>query len=284
MSVDRVSVKRSTTGSSFVNIPIDLTFQIVDNYDAIEGRFVNEEIEKVIGEIQDNEVARFHPFVSGSTGNEIAKVLRYKCNFFDPNLNHYFNFGSQPTTYGDIGFLYDDIFLRKNNFTKSFLRLDFFNNDRPTENTRVLSLFLKPRIYDSDVLSDSTIVQPSVKEVVFELKTPILSNNSQGEGYFINYKKNSVSLTESDELFMRASFYNAKTGIVKQFSTIQTAPGQIPLDILIDTLYTRYIFKKYPTGHRYIIDPSYSMNVVSTNTSFNVPSSYDITLYETVLT
>lgn len=275
MSVNRVSIKLGDTDEMFINIPLDLTHQVVDNFESISSTFIDDEIAKEVGSIEDFEVAKYYPQVTGLTGNNIAEVIRYKCVLYDESSSQYF---SNPTTYGQIGFDYDDIFLRKNRFVKSFLRLDFFNSDQPTENNRLFSITLNPNVYESDILPDSTIIQPSSKEIVFELKNPTRSNISQGQGYFLYHKKSSVNLNTTKDLYMRPVFYNAKTGIIKNLST---QPGPQSIDDVIDTLYTKFTLVKNANKYLYIIDNAYSTNITQSNGSFGSQVSYDITLFET---
>lgn len=247
----------SATTASIISIPIDMNFQLVDQSELIETQFVDIETEKAINPILDYEKVRFIPVNSSF-------------NIFD-NVKYNVIFSGGVNNYGGIGFTNDDIKFRRNNFKLSFLKLNFYDTDKATDQRLVSFITLFPKITDVDLypLNSTVYVPSSVKPAnqiitTFNLDNPL--NNSKGnfEGFYLYNYKDEVTNSLPKELFMRASFNNAKSGKTTNLMTISSAQT---IDNLVNKLHTKYILKRNNTGYFYEIDNSYSTNInISGNT------------------
>lgn len=262
-----------------VNLPIEMTFQTVDQAETIERQFVDVEKENAINPIIDYEKTRF--IARDTNLNVPARSVVYNCYLWDssnanPLLHNYFNFPptNAPTYYGNIGFLDDDLKFRKNNLTKSFLRLDFYDSPIVTDQNLVSVIIIQPDIRLSDILPNSNVLPAMNKAVSFPLENPLNNNENFGEGFFIYHYKDEVDIAAPKDLYMRASFNNAKTG---KRTNMMTEPFDIANPIQIDQLqgqlHTKYTLKRDNTGYYYELDTS-QYNVDLTG------GTYIIRLYE----
>jgi hypothetical protein len=265
MLVDRYQIKlpRPESSATTINVPIDLTPQLVDQAEIIDRKFVEVEVENAINPILDYEKVRFlpakiSPTPTATTVNSVIQIqtVTYQINLFDANNNAYFS----STTYAEAGFDNDDLRFRKNRLIKSFLRLDFYDSDILTDQRLVATMSINPNITYADIQPNiSAYPVAQNKQLWFELKNPLTNDEVFGEGFFIYYFKDEVDINLPENLYMRATFSNAKTGVSKGLMTDQT---QVPIDDLVDQLHTRYVLHRTETGYFYAIDNQYSNNVI----------------------
>ena len=265
MLVDRYQIKlpRPESSATTINVPVDLTPQLVDQAEIIDRKFVEVEVENSINPILDYEKVRFLPAIispnpTATTVNppviQIESVT-YQINLLDSSNNYF----SPNTTYADAGFDNDDLRFRKNRLIKSFLRLDFYDSDILTDQRLVATMSINPNITYADIQPNiSAYPVAQNKQLWFELKNPLTNDEVFGEGFFIYYFKDEVDINLPENLYMRATFSNAKTGVSKGLMTDQT---QVLIDDLVDQLHTRYVLHRTETGYFYAIDNQYSNNV-----------------------
>lgn len=231
-----------------INIPIDLNYQLVDQSDIIEREFVEKEVENSINPTFDYEKARFIPIIGS---NEVDEI-KYSVHFLSNNLY------PPQSYYGDIGFVYNDVKFRKNRFTNSFLRLSFYDSDKTTDQRLLSFITLFSRITPDDIGSNNLPLPINNIPIRFKLTNPIVNPEGISEGYYIYHFKDEVTTTLPKELYMRASFNNAKDGKTTNLMTENTA---LPIDELVNKLHTKYVLTRDSDGYYYEIDSSYSNNV-----------------------
>jgi len=280
-SVDRYKFRIGEAATaSTLNIPLDMTFQLVDQAEIIERKFVDVEVEKATNPIIDYEKARFTPSYTGATILRAIPTVAYNCHFWDDANNDYYNPPSPyaSTSFGQIGFTDGDLKFRKSNFKNSFIRLDFYDTDIVTDQRLISYIIIQPDIRLSDIQTNSQLYPVSDKPVSFNMSNPLGNNEVFGEGYFIYHFKDEVDSNDPKYLYMRASFNNAKNG---KTTNLMTEPfvylplqDQLQIDELIDQLHTKYELIRDDTGYFYAIDNNYSNNVLSD------PTSYTVNLYE----
>ena len=257
-----IRVNSETTGTT-INIPINLKFTPVDQSELIEKEFVEKETEKAINPIIDWEKARYIPVENGNT-NQVPEVIY--------NLT----FKGGGTTYGSIGFIYDDVKFLKNKFKQSFLRLNFYDSDITTNQNLLfyITIFAQLTLQDHKVTTPgNTYGQPlpvNSLPIRFRLSDPITIPSGFAEGYFIHYLKSAAQIANSKEVFMRASFSNAKDG---KTTNLMTSTVALPVDQLVNNLHTKYVLKRDIDGFYYEIDAT-APNVSYTS------GTYTINLYE----
>lgn len=255
MFVNRYKINISTTPtgatSNYINIPINMGYQIVDNGELIERVFVDDEIQKAINPIVDYEKVRFLPI--DMSGVNLENII-YSVTFLS------------GTRYSDIGFNNDDIKFGKNSFKETFLRLSFYDTPNPLDQRLISTISLYPHLSQSD-LYDNTAVFPNIPGqarpanqifIRFTLSNPITNPRGNAEGYHLYDYKDEVLTGTPKELFMKASFNNAKTG---KSTNLMVDGVPYTIDNLINKLHTKYILTRDSTGFFYEIDSSYSTNV-----------------------
>lgn len=291
MLVNRYTVRLpdvTSTGTT-INVPIDMTFQIVDQSEIIERDFVRNEVEAAINPIFDYEKVRFSPAtnVTATFNTPIQRVL-YELNFLSGSTGYYQSGNTIQTSFQDIGFANDDIKFRKNGLMKSILRLDFYDSDILTNQRLLFFIIMRPTVTQADVTPPSNnlpFVQnysANRKLVQFDLNNTITQNRGNSEGIFIYDYKDEVDVLTPKEVYMRATFNNAKTGLRTRFMTEfdQTNPNTIgwPIDTFMSKIFTKYVLHRTVNGYFYQIDTNYSNNV---SVLFN--NTYNIKLYETAV-
>ena len=242
-----------------VKIPISLDFSTMDQSEVVNREFVDIEVEKSINPIVDYEKVRFVPKIETVD----IKNLTYSVKMLDDNGTHIEN-----TTYGDIGFVDDDIKFSKSRFLNTFLRLNFYDNDTLTNQNLVSQITLFSKITNAEInpIADSEgnpldggglPIHADDFPLRFILNNPIEFPEGFAEGYYIYHFKSDVIQNDlPKELYMRAELNNASNGS----STKMMASNRIDLTIdeLVDKLHTRYLLIKTNTGYEYRIDTTYN--------------------------
>lgn len=287
MLVNRYQIRlpEPTSTGVTINIPIDMTFQLVDQSEIIKRDFVKNEVEAAINPIFDYEKVRFEP-ARNVSGNYAIKMpnVNYELNFLSGSTQYFQN--QTPiiqTNYADIGFTNDDIKFRKSGFVKSILRLEFYDTDILTNQRLLFFLILRPKVTVNDVVQPSNSAQyvqgysANAKVVRFDLTDTSLNRFGNSEGYNIYSYKDEVDINLPKEVYMRAIFNNAKTGIRTRFMTEYNTPNIAwPIDDFMSKIFTKYVLHKTVLGYYYEIDTSYSNNVQLVNND----TIYLVRLYE----
>lgn len=254
----KIRVDEVAASGGTINIPIEMTFGTVDQAEVVEKDFIDVEVEKAINPIIDHEKTRF---TLTNSQNVIMDNVGYELNF----LNSSGTIPSQ-TYFSDLGFINDDLKFRKSGFLKSFLRLNFYDNDVPTNQRLISFLTVFCKITKKDIIpigSPNAGLPKSANlfPVRFLLSNPIRDPDGFAEGFYIYHYKDEVSQFLPKELFMRAEFNNGKTGKRTSFMTVNTPQT---VDNVVSKLHMKYILKRDATGFYYEIDDTYSTNVVYT--------------------
>lgn len=235
------------TTETFINIPISLDFEPVDQYELVDKVFVDVETEKAINPIIDYEKARFTPM---DLNNQIIDKIIFSLIF------------TGGTMYSSVGFNDEDIKFLKENFTKTFLNLNFYDSDNPLTQNLITTTTIYTRLRSDDLqpMGSSNIGLPKPSNqipLIFVLESPTTNPIGFSEGFYLYDYKDELEVGESKFLYMRASFNNAKLGTSTNMM-VKSTPQ--PIDVLIHELYTRYILFRTNEGYFYKIDPSYQGN------------------------
>jgi hypothetical protein len=268
------------TTATTINLPISLEYQIVDQEELAQTKFVNVEVKNNINPIIDYEKTRFIPL--DLNDNEVEKII-YKIEFLSGN------------TYADIGFTDDDIRLKRENFKQSFLNLNFYDSDNPLTQNLITNITLFTRLKSSDLLnfgsSQVSLSKPADEiNVEFILENPNYIVNGNYNGFFIYLFKDFLDVGEELFLYMTARFNNAKDG-----SSIRTMVKSEPqeIDMLIHEQYTRFKLFRTTDGYYYKIDNEYqgnnleNINPLPNNVTYTTNenlNSITVNLYEILTT
>jgi hypothetical protein len=259
-----LSTYNSPTATT-INIPINLEYQIVDNAELIETKFVDYEINKSVNPILDYEKVRFIPL---NNANSQLKTITYNLSLLGPS-----NTLIQPTYYSNIGFVNDDIKFERNVFKKSYLRLQFYD----TDNALTQNLFTEIDIYSMLLNEDyypffsaGTNTQPPIIAgtprpasqipVRFRVSDPLtmFGANTFYEGYYIYNYKDEFTIGAPKNLYMKGTYFNGKTGTV---TNLTTSPIGLKIDKFVNSLYTKYTLFRDTTGFYYNLENTYSNNI-----------------------
>ena len=284
MLVDRYQVKipRIDSSATTINVPIDLTPQMVDQSEIVNREFVSVEVDNAINPTLDYEKVRFlpakvSPNATATTVSNpvIMQQVIYKISLLDGNT--YFLTNLNGTTYADAGFSDDDLRYRKNKLTKSFLQLSFYDSDILTDQRLVGSMAINPNITLADINPNSQLYPVADKLLEFRLRNPLTDDEAFGEGFFVYYFKDEVDINLPEFLYMRATFNNAKTGVA---TGLMVDGGSVPaIDELVGQLHTRYVLHRTVTGYYYAIDDEFG--ATPNNVVYNtITQSVTINLYE----
>ena len=285
MLVDRYQVKipRIDSSATTINVPIDLTPQMVDQSEIVNREFVSVEVDNAINPTLDYEKVRFlpakvNPNATATTVSNpvIMQQVIYKISLLDSTTGTYFSNNLNGTTYADAGFSDDDLRYRKNKLTKSFLQLSFYDSDILTDQRLVGSMAINPNITLADI--NRQLYPVADKLLEFRLRNPLTDDEAFGEGFFVYYFKDEVDINLPEFLYMRATFNNAKTGVATGLMVDDNVPA---IDELVGQLHTRYVLHRTVTGYYYAIDDEFGVtpNNVYYNPPFPAPS-VTINLYE----
>jgi len=272
----KLNIKDFSSGSTeqFVTVPISTQYQIVDNSELIDRVFVDIEVENSINKILNYDRVRYTPLTNND--NFISNIT-FDISVLDSNNNF-------VTSYGGAGFVDDDIKFKKNAFTKSFIKLSFYDSDNlMTQNLVAFStIFSRLRTVDLLTSSNSSIagLPKPVNDIPlnFTVNNPLTNYRAVSEGFYLYYYQDILKIGETKYLYMRASFNNAKNG-----KSINLMVKNTPQNIqnLVNELHTRIIITRTNDGYYYKFDDSYQGNLnVSPNNVIFVGDSVNIKLYQ----
>lgn len=274
-----LNINNFNTGTTeqYITVPLDTQFQIVDNDELINRVFVDTEVENSVNRILDYDRVRFIPLLPNDS---LVSSITYDLSLLSPN-------GQYTTNYGGIGFQYDDVKFRKNSFTKSFLRLSFYDsNDSMVQNlVGVTTLFSSLKTIDLMSAGSGNVagVPKPINDIAinFTIQNPLCNKRAFAEGFHLYYYKDSLSIGQSKYLYMKASFSNAKTG---KSTNLMVKGNAQTVDKLVNELYVRLIITRTSTGYYYKFDDTYQGNdSTPPNTPNNITfvgTSVNVKLYE----
>jgi len=264
---------------AMIKIPISLDFSTMDQSEVVNRDFVKIEVEKTINPIVDYEKVRFTPKVDTVD----VKNLTYNVKMLDDNGAHI-----QNTTYGNIGFVDDDIKYSKSRFLNTFLRLNFYDNDILTNQNLISQITIYSKITKAEInkISDSEgnplyggglPLHVDEFPVRFILNNPIIKPDGFAEGYYIYHFKSEMEIGSSKYLYMRGELNNASNGI--RTKLMASNRNDLTINELVDKLHTRYILIRTNTGYEYRLDTSYNLEGGVNNITKNV-DDVTVNLYE----
>jgi hypothetical protein len=261
----------------FINIPINMNPQMVDQAELVNRKFIDVEVEKAINPILDYEKARFSPIYFDNNNQIDTNNIIYDVRFLSAST-----FPNSVSFYSDIDITNDDIKFGKSRFENSFLNLSFYDSDRATDQRLLSFINIFPRLTSVNI-QDATDPTPGLPKpaneipITFTLSNPIKDPEGFAEGYYIYNYKDEVTSELPKELYMRARFNNAANGKTTNLMTEGIAYG---IDELVNKLYTKYILYRNNTGYFYVIDETYNTNGLINNVTRTIGGDYIVNLYQ----
>lgn len=260
------------TGDTYVNIPINLQYQIVDNGELVERVFVEKETQKAVNPILDYDKVKFKPF---NNNNQPLLTITYNLIFLDST-----NTLKIPTHFSDIGFTSNDINKRYKSFTESFLKLEFYDSDNPMVQNLLFEVLIYNTLNAGDFYPKNT-QKPNIPgqpipanniETKMVLSNPEYVSIGKYEGiYLYDYKDEYPIGSAPKDLYMKATYNNAKTG---KIINLVSEKNKLTIDKLVKNLYTKYTLYRDASNFCYRVDNTYSNNVSYIKKSnTNIPNS-----------
>lgn len=214
-----------TTTASTISIPFGLDFFPIDNTELQETEFVEAEKEKAINPIFDQEKYPFYP-VYGTNQLNDAYQIEYK---IDKALDF-------------LGLTDDDIIYTRDPFTRTYLRLNFYDS----RDTKIQKLVARETIHlnsDSNWFTNEILNSQSTIPLIFKTNfNNLFYNSNEGEGFnFYWFKENLPK-----ELYMKVSLMNAKTGkVINLYSTnVSIVPSATLLSVPVQVVSGGYNYIK----------------------------------------
>jgi hypothetical protein len=243
--VERLKIKLNFSGDTFLNIPLTLQTQMVDQSELIERDFVDVEMENAVNPIVDYEKVRFTPMDNvNPLFQHIIKEIRYNISLLSN--------GSYVNNWGEIGFTQDDIKFRRNRFMNSFLTLKFYDSNIPTNQNLIAIMTIYPFIR-SDFYNPGGVLKPvNTLPVRFVLTDPVKNPAGFAEGFYFYYYKQPLVIGDAPvDLYMRATFNNAATGKATNLMFANTPQSIIDV---IPKVFCKFQLIKNNTGYYYSVE------------------------------
>jgi hypothetical protein len=210
-------VNNDLFGDKFLDIPVELSFDLLGQDDAID-EIQEETVERVIGKPIDFECERF---ANKQYPNTAQSDINYIFNFFDFSVNDISNSNSWINSYGPQQFNENELYYTSKSFSKSFFKIDLYDTDDSKTQINYLTLIIPTNS------SIKTEIPRQFLSTLKPIKLPKFNLDYIGykESFFIYWLKNTDYL-DLKTFYMAAKFFNGKTGeFVKMTNTPQSSIG-----------------------------------------------------------
>ena len=198
-----------------IHIPVEITWDMEGRGDAIDV-YEEDVVNQVINPPEDFEVTRFdhEGWLSGTTQ---LSDINYEFHFLKSTVDISAATSSDwVIDYEEEGFTPDELYRFSNSFTKSFLKIDFYDTNNSENQQNYITIVLPTQ--QGDTMS-KTLINSNVS---VDVKKPKYKLDYVGdkEGFFV-YWLRSREYIDLDEFYMSCKFFNGKTG---QFVRMTTTP------------------------------------------------------------
>jgi len=205
---------------NFVNIPVELSFDMGGRNDGIE-IFEIDVTQEIINDITDFETTKFSNSSYLQTPDKTD--ITYEFNFLNPIIQINNAIASDwDADYGNATFISEEIYYFSKAFKGSFFKLDFYDT-KINENQKAYFSVIIPTQQGQ---TKSGFIGPLNNQTQVNLKKPKITLDYVGadkEGFFIYWLKEQGFINIS-EFYMTAKFFNAKIG---QFVRFMNEPQSI---------------------------------------------------------
>jgi hypothetical protein len=208
-------VNNNLFGDKFLDIPVELSFDLLGQDDAID-EIQEDTVERVIGKPIDFECARF---ANKQYPNTTQSDINYIFNFFDFSVNDISNPNSWINSYAPQQFNENELYYTSKSLTKSFFKIDLYDTDNSKTQINYLTLIIPTNE------SIKTEIPRQFLSTLKPIKLPKFNLDYLGykESFFIYWLKNTDYL-DLKTFYMAAKFFNGKTGeFVKMINTPQSS-------------------------------------------------------------
>ncbi len=203
-----------------IQLPIEIQWDFLDRSDSIE-LYEREIVEQVIGSPEDFEIAQFaHNVVSPINS---STEINYEFYFYNTGTPRSITATTASTdwvnSYITEGFTTKELYYFSNSFTKSFFKLDFYDNPDPKNQINYFTIILP--VQQGFTMTAST--SPYTPDVLIKKPKFKLDYVGDKEGFFIYWLRNR-KYVDIDTFYMTAKFFDAKIGVfVKMMNKPQSS-------------------------------------------------------------
>jgi hypothetical protein len=213
--------KIQTVNEQFINIPIELTFDMEGREDLIN-QWEDQVIEEVLNPINDFEITKF-AHKEYNDNNVLKSAINYEFYFFDYLIDLTAStITNWNTDYENASFTDSEIYYFANSFKGSFFKLDFYDSNISETQTILLSVIIPTQ----QGLKEPGTIGPPLNQTQVEVKKPKFVLDYSGadkEGFYIYWLKDR-SYLDVNQFYVSAKFFNAKKGqFVRLINTPQVS-------------------------------------------------------------
>lgn len=213
--------KIQTVNEQFINIPIELTFDMEGREDLIS-QWEDQVIEEVLNPINDFEITKF-AHKDYFENNVLKTSINYEFYFFDYLTDLTAStITNWNTDYENASFTDSEIYYFANSFKGSFFKLDFYDSNISETQTILLSVIIPTQ----QGLKEPGTIGPPLNQTQVEVKKPKFVLDYSGadkEGFYIYWLKDRGYI-DRNEFYVSAKFFNAKKGqFVRLLNTPQSS-------------------------------------------------------------
>lgn len=213
--------KIQTVNEQFINIPIELTFDMEGREDLIS-QWEDQVIEEVLNPINDFEITKF-AHKDYFENNVLKTAINYEFYFFDYLTDLTAStITNWNTDYENASFTDSEIYYFANSFKGSFFKLDFYDSNISETQTILLSVIIPTQ----QGLKEPGTIGPPLNQTQVEVKKPKFVLDYSGadkEGFYIYWLKDRGYI-DRNEFYVSAKFFNAKKGqFVRLINTPQSS-------------------------------------------------------------
>ncbi len=272
----------SISGTSF-NIDVNLDFSPLDNTELIKTKLIDDEKEKSINPIIDYKKIRFFP---ANNNWEIIRKFKINLNFYSFKNQTYSysnpNTFNGPSTYGDIGFLFDDIFCRTDRLMNGFLRFSYYDSNE-SPNNLLYSSNVYTQIMDDQKDEYGFVLGKDECPVSFILGDATLEPETVHEGYYLYWFKDLVDNSPNQEyvMYVEVTYQNTGNGQTTLHYSRKTIDyNTLTLKEIVENRFLKVVLKNDNGIYKYRFEPNTEQNFTNggginlnpNNTTTDLPS------------
>lgn len=208
MSVNKYRIVPDNN-EKYLNIPIEMKWDFTGKDDSLD-EYQKTILEEVIGTANDFEICRFTHEEYLDVNQRTKTNINYEFNFYNyslPITAATVTTANWDDTYLNLAFTTPDIYYFKKPFTKSFFKLDFYDNPSEVSQNIYFSVILPVQQGEFQTVNLSAIITN------VNIRKPKYSLDYLGdkEGFFIYWLRDR-NYIDIDEFYMSAKFFNGRTG------------------------------------------------------------------------
>jgi hypothetical protein len=208
MSVNKYRIVPDNN-EKYLNIPIEMKWDFTGKDDSLD-EYQKTILEEVIGTANDFEICRFTHEEYLDVNQRTKTNINYEFNFYNyslPITAATVTTTNWDDTYLNLAFTTPDIYYFRKPFTKSFFKLDFYDNPSDVSQNIYFSVILPVQQGEFQTVNLSAIITN------INIRKPKYSLDYLGdkEGFFIYWLRDR-NYIDIDEFYMSAKFFNGRTG------------------------------------------------------------------------